>query len=146
MPKGLWRREGNVAVPADARSLAFLQARKEGVAFIADTNGARNPKQLNLWWALCALVCEAEDIPSPEKVSNDLKIALGHVDTHVDRNNNVHLIPKSIAFESMSQEEFDQLFKAAVNVIVGWLSSSLKDVLGRFDQMTADRRYEGMRR
>lgn len=146
MPKGLWRRVGNTAVPADARSLAFLQARKEGVAFIADTNGARNPKQLSLWWCLCALVCEAEDIASVEKVSNDLKIALGHVDTHVDRMGDVHLIPKSIALESMSQEEFDQLFKAAINVISGWLSSSLKDVLGRFDQMVADKRYEGMRR
>lgn len=151
MPKGLWTRRRtiggiDVAVPADARSKAFLQARKEGVAFIADTNGARNPKQLSLWWCLCNLVCEAEDLPNPEKVSTDLKIALGHVDTHVDRMGDVHLIPKSIAFESMSQEEFDVLFKAAVNVIAGWLSSSLRDVLGRFDQMTSDKRYEGMRR
>ena len=146
MPKGLWRRIGNTAIPADARSLAFLQARKEGVAFVADTNGARNPKQLSLWWCLCALVCEAEDIPTPKQVSNDLKIALGHVDTHVDRMGDVHLIPKSIAFESMSQEEFDQLFKAAINVIAGWLSASLTDVMDRFNQMTADRRYEGMMR
>ena len=146
MPKGLWRRSGNTAIPADARSLAFLQARKEGVAFVADTNGARNPKQLSLWWLLCALVCEAEDIPTPEQVSNDLKIALGHVETHVDRMGDVHLIPKSIAFESLSQEEFDQLFKAAINVIAGWLSASLTDVMDRFNQMTADRRYEGMMR
>lgn len=146
MAKGLWRRVGNTAVPADARSLAFLQARKEGVAFVADTNGARNPKQLNLWWALCALVCEAEDIPTPEKVSNDLKLALGHVDTHVGRDGTVHLIPKSIAFESMSQEDFDVLFKSAIRVISGWLAASLNDVMERFDQMTADRRYEGMRR
>jgi hypothetical protein len=146
MPKGLWRRVGNTAVPADARSLAFLQARKEGVAFIADTNGARNPKQLALWWSLCNLVCEAEDIPTPEKVSHDLKIALGHVDTHVDRMGDVHLIPKSIAFESMGQEDFDQLFKAAIGVISGWLAASLTDVMDRFNQMTADKRYEGMRR
>ena len=150
MPKGLWTRRSiggiDVAVPADARSKAFLQARKEGVAFVADTNGARNPKQLALWWSLCALVCEAEDIPTPEKVSNDLKIALGHVDTHVDRMGDIHLIPKSIAFESMSQEEFDQLFKAAIQVISGWLAASLTDVMDRFNQMTADKRYEGMRR
>lgn len=146
MPKGLWRRVGNTAVPADARSLAFLQARKEGVAFVADTNGARNPKQLNLWWALCALVCEAEDIPNPEKVSHDLKIALGHVDTHVDRDGDVHLIPKSISFESLSQEEFNDLFQGAIRVISGWLAASLNDVLERFDGMIADKRYGGMRR
>ena len=146
MPKGLWRRSGNTAIPADARSLAFLQARKEGVAFVADTNGARNPKQLNLWWTLCSLVCEAEDIPTPEKVSNDLKIALGHVDTHIGRDGSVHLIPKSIALESLSQEDFDVLFQAAIRVIAGWLSASLTDVMDRFNQMTADRRYEGMMR
>lgn len=146
MPKGLWRRVGNTAVPADARSLAFLQARKDGAVFVADTNGARNPKQLNLWWALCALVCEAEDLPNPEKVSTDLKIALGHVDTHVDRMGDVHLIPKSIAFESMPQEEFDQLFRAALDVIARWLSTSLRDVRARFDDMTADKRYAGYMR
>jgi hypothetical protein len=146
MPKGLWRRVGNTAVPADARSLAFLQARKEGVPFIADTNGARNPRQLNLWWALCDLVCEAEDLPNPVKVSDDLKIALGHFDIHVSRSGTEYIKPRSIAVESMTQEDFDILFKGALGVISGWLATSLRDVQRRFDDMTADKRYAGYMR
>lgn len=144
--KGLWRRVGNTAVPADARSLRFLQARKEGIAFVADTNGARNPKQLALWWCLCQLVCEAEDLPSDEKLSDDLKITLGHCDTYVHRNGSEYIKPRSIAFESMSQEEFNELFQAALRVIAGWLGSAPADIQRRFDEMISDKRYDGYRR
>lgn len=144
MPKGLWRRVGNTAVPADARSLGFLQARKDGAVFVADTNGARNPKQLALWWLLCQLVCEAEDLPSDEKVSDDLKVSLGHADTYVHRDGSVYVKPRSIAFESMTQEDFNGLFQGAVRVIAGWLGNAPDDVQRQFDSMVADKRYEGM--
>jgi hypothetical protein len=146
MPKGLWIRKGNTAIPADARSLDFLQARKDGIAFVADTNGARNPKQLALWWCLCKLVCEAEDLPSTEKVSDDLKVSLGHADTYIHRDGSEYIKPRSIAFESMSQEEFGQLFKGAIRVIAGWLGNAPDDVQRQFDTMVADKRYEGMMR
>lgn len=141
MAKGLWRRVGNVAVPCDARSLGFLQARKEGVPFVADTNGARNAKQLSLWWLLCQLVCEAEDLPSDVKVSDDLKVSLGHADTYVHRDGSVYVKPRSIAFESMTQEDFNALFQGAVRVIAGWLGNAPSDVQARFDSMVADKRY-----
>jgi Protein of unknown function (DUF1367) len=146
MPKGLWRRVGNTAVPVDDRSLEFLQARKDGVVFVADTNGARNPKQLALWWCLCKLVCEAEDLPSTEKVSDDLKVSLGHADTYVHRDGSEYIKPRSIAFESMSQEEFNQLFKGAIRVIADWLGSATHEVQAQFDAMIADKRYDGMMR
>jgi hypothetical protein len=146
MPKGLWRRVGNVAVPCDPRSLEFLQARKPGVPFIADTTGARNPKQLALWWCLCKLVCEAEDLPSDEKVSDDLKVSLGHADTYVHRDGSEYIKPRSIAFESMNQEDFNALFKGAVRVIAGWLGNAPEDVQRQFDSMIADKRYDGMMR
>lgn len=146
MPKGLWVRKGNTAIPADSRSLGFLQARKEGVAFIADTNGARNAKQLALWWCLCKLVCDTEDLPSDEKVSDDLKVSLGHCDTYIHRNGSEYIKPRSIAFESMSQEDFNGLFQGAVRVIAGWLGNAPDDVQRQFDSMIADKRYEGYMR
>lgn len=152
MPKGLWTRRtmpgiGDVAVPADQRSRAFLQARKPDVAFVADTNGARNAKQLALWWCLCKLVCDATDIAgTDEKVSDDLKISLGHCDTHIHRNGSEYIKPRSIAFESMSQEDFNALFQSAIRVIADWLGSAPDDVQRQFDSMIADKRYEGYRR
>lgn len=143
MSKGLWIRDGARAVPADERSMEFLQSCKDGIPFIAETHGARNPKQLRLWWALCRLLAEQMDM-TEEKVSDDLKVALGHADTYVTRDGAVYIKPKSIAFESMKQEDFDRLFKAAVDKISVWLAASTKEVLARFNEMVSDKRYRGM--
>jgi hypothetical protein len=145
MPKGLWLRDGSRAVPADERSLEFMQSIKDGTLFIADTHGARNPKQLALWWCLCKLLADQMDTPS-EKVSDDIKVALGHADTYVNKDGTVYVKPKSISFESLSQEEFNNLFKAAVNTIARWLESAPSEVMDAFNTMVADKRYAGMRR
>jgi hypothetical protein len=105
MAKGIWRRQGNVAVPVGATSMEFLQGVKEGAEFIAETRGARNVRQLNMWWALCELVAENDaDYETREKASDGLKLALKHVDTFLDRTGRLHIWPKSIAFESLTQE------------------------------------------
>jgi hypothetical protein len=147
MAKGIWRRQGNVAVPVGATSMEFLQGVKEGAEFIAETRGARNVRQLNMWWALCELVAENDaDYETREKASDGLKLALKHVDTFLDRTGRLHIWPKSIAFESLTQEEFDPLFKAAINKVAEWLGNTPKEVQDRFLEITADKRYEGYAR
>ena len=147
MAKGLWIRRGNTAVPVDARSLEFLQARKDGAEFIADTNGARNPKHLRLWWALCGLVAENDDFyDTPFKVHKGLKRALQMVDLFVDRDGKLHVDEQSIAFESMDQETFGRHLKDAINVVSDWIGSAPEDVQRRFDEITAEKRYEGYMR
>lgn len=145
MAKGVWIRTGSWAVPADERSLEFLRAQKDGTSFIADTKRARNAKQLALWWCLCKLLADQMDM-TDEKVSDDLKVALGHADTYVNRDGTIYIKPKSIAFESLPQEEFNSLFKAAVNTIARWLETAPDNVMAQFNSMVADKRYEGMRR
>lgn len=144
MAKGVWRREGNHAVPVGAVSIEFLQNIKEGSEFIAETRGARNVKQLNMWWTLCKMVADNDrDYETKEKASDGLKIALKHVDTFLDRDGKLHIWPKSIAFESLTQEEFNPLFKAAINKVAEWLGNSPKEVQDRFNEITADKRYQG---
>lgn len=145
MPKGLWARNGALAVPMDDRSREFLLSITEGSPFIADTHGARNPKQLRLWWALCRLVAEQFDV-TEDSISDDLKIALGHTETVKRYDGSTRLKPKSIAFESMPQELFSNLLTAAINKVSEWLGSSPKEVRDRFNEMVADKRYAGMQR
>lgn len=145
MPKGIWLRSGPHAIPADERSLEFLLSIREGSPFIADTHGARNPKQLRLWWALCGLVAEQFDV-TRESISDDLKTALGHTETVKSWNGVYKLKPKSIAFEKMAQEHFNNLLTAAIHKVAEWLGSSPKDVQRRFNEMVADKRYVGMMR
>lgn len=148
MAKGIWRRVGNTAVPVGEVSFANLHAFKDGQEFIAETRGARNPKQLALWWVLCRLVADNDnEYDTPEKASEGLKRALHHVDTFLDRDGKLHITTKSINFESMTQEDFNNLFKAAVNQIAEWLGNSPSDVMDRFNDMVADKRgYQEMRR
>lgn len=145
MAKGLWIRDGARAVPADERSMEFLQAQKDGEPFIAETRGARNPKQLRLWWALARLVADQLDVIEVV-ISDDLKMALGHTETIKQRNGTMKLVPKSINYESMPQEEFNSLLTAAINKVSEWLNASPADVRARFNEMVADKRYAGMTR
>lgn len=147
MAKGVWRREGSHAVPVGDASREFLFAVKDGAEFIAETRGARNVKQLNMWWCLCQMVAENDQCyETKEAASDGLKLALKRVDTFIDRAGKLHIWPKSISFESMTQEEFNPLFKAAVNKVADWLGNSPAEVQKRFLEITADRRYEGYRR
>ena len=145
MVKGLWARNGVLAVPMDDRSREFLLSIREGMPFIAETHGARNPRQLALWWLLCQLLAEQMEM-TKEKVSDDLKIALGHADTYVSLDESVYVKPRSINFESMPQDEFNNLFRSAVAVISRWLMVLPKEVMEQFDAMIGDKRYQGLRR
>lgn len=145
MAKGLWCRNGALAIPMDDRSRDFLFAQQEGAPFIAETRGARNPKQLRLWWALARLVADQLDVIEVV-ISDDLKMALGHTETIKQRNGTHKLVPKSINYESMPQEEFNGLLTAAINKVSEWLNASPADVRARFNEMVADKRFAGMMR
>lgn len=144
MAKGVWRRDGDHAVPVGATSREFLFAHKDGDEFIAETHGARNVKQLKMWWALCELVAENDrDYQTAKAASDGLKIALKHVDTFLDRTGKLHIWPKSIKIESLTQEEWYPLFRAAIEKVAEWLGNTPKEVQDRFNEITADKRYEG---
>src|SRR5579859_1604558 len=142
MPKRLWVRNGALAVPMDDRSRDFLFSIKEGTPFIADTKGARNPKQLRMWWALCTLVAEHFDV-LPETISDDVKIAVGHSDVVKQRDGSPKVRPKSIAEESMPQELFNNLLTISINKMSEWMAVAPQDLRRRFEEIIADKRYDG---
>lgn len=145
MPKGLWIRNGVLAVPMDERAREFLMSIKEGVPFIADTHGARNPKQLRLWWSLATIVAEHFDV-LPETISDDVKIAVGHSETVKQRDGSYKVKPKSIAEESMPQELFNNLVTLAINKMSEWMGTAPDDLRRRFEEVSADKRYAGYMR
>ena len=139
--KTILRRQGNIIISTDEESLAVLRGFADGKEFIGNLHGARNIKQLRMFWALCQLVEEAED-RSRYAVKNDIMIGLGMVDWPVDRWDNVRMEPQSINCESMAQAEFDEFFKRAVAVIAGWLQVHPSDVMERYHEIMADRRFD----
>lgn len=143
MAKGVWIRDGARAIPADERSLDFLRAQKDGAPFIAETKGARNPKQLRLWWTLCGIVAEHFDV-TDVSISDDVKIALGHTVTLKRWDGSHKVEAKSIAEESLSQEEWNNLLTLAIGKMSEWMGTAPADLRRRFNEVAADKRYAGM--
>ncbi|WP_293880508.1 hypothetical protein [Sphingomonas sp.] len=144
MTKVIFRRDGDVAVPADEDSLAALRGFKDGAEFLGIIRGARNLEQLKLFWVLVGIVAESTD-RAKTSIKHDAAIATKFVEYHCDYDGKVHVIPKSIAVESMTQADFDQFFTKAVEVMAGWIGAEHKDLMRRFNEAAADKRYEGMR-
>jgi hypothetical protein len=144
--KGIWRREGDHAVPVGADSIEYLRSIEEGAEFIAETHGARNIRQLRLFWALVEVVVEATDI-SKTVVKKDLAISLGFTETWMSPiTGKIHIEAKSIAVESMLQSEFDDFMRRAVETMAGWIGCEQRDLMRRYNELAADKRYEGYRR
>jgi hypothetical protein len=149
MTKGIWRKQTinglAVAVPVGAESVEVLRSYKDGDEFISETRGARNIKQLKLFWALVDLVVDATDKTKTD-VKKSLATDLKYIDIWVDMQGNTHVEPQSISPEKMTQAVFNDFFKSATQVIAGWLETSPNAIRERHAEMMAEKRYEGMRR
>lgn len=145
MAKAIWRRSGNTAIPVGDESLEALHAHKDGAEFIAITKGARNLKQLRMFWALATIVAENDaKIETKEVAKKNMLIALNHVDVWFDRDGGMHIDPQSIAFESMTQEVFNPFFKRAIDLVCRWLGTAPADIQKRVAEIIAEKRYDNV--
>lgn len=144
MTKVILRREGDTLVPVDEDSIAAVRGFKDGAELIGIIRGARNIEQLRLFWVLCGIVAESLDLPK-EAIKKDVAIALGFTDTWMRVDGTLRVDAQSIAVESMTQADFDQFFQKAVNLMASWIGVEHKDLMQRFNEAAADKRYEGHR-
>ncbi len=134
-PLHIWRRVGAVIYPSNDAALEAVRALTERKDYLADWKfrGARSLPQLRLWWSLCGLMAEHSIFPTQVAASNAIKIACGLFDTvMLPDTGEIHLVPKSIAFQSLSQEAWHVVFEAALAVIVErWMLGTDKSELRR---------------
>lgn len=136
--KGVFRRSGMTLVPTSDEAKEALLGVKDGSQCVGEIRGARNPEQHKLFWALCQLVAEADN-DTKENVKKWLCVKTNNVDVWFEPNGKMHVDPASIAYESLPQAEFNQLFQAAVHVIAERLGCKAADVRRRFEEMIAPR-------
>lgn len=133
-------------VATDEESVAALVRIKDGTEVYAEIVRARNAKQHRLFFSLAAIVAEAMDT-DVDVVRKDALIRLGFTESWVGIDGRVHIEAKSMKFvEGMGQEEFDAFMDKAVNLMAGWIGAEHKDLMRRYNELAADKRYEGMRR
>jgi hypothetical protein len=133
-------------VATDDESVAALLRIKHGTEVYAEIVRARNPKQHRLFMTLAGIVAESLDLDR-DIVRKDALIRLGFTDTWVDLDGRKHIEAKSMKFvQGMDQDEFDAFMTLAVELMAGWINADHKDLVRRYNELAADKRYEGMRR
>jgi hypothetical protein len=129
MTKSIWRRSGNTAIPVGDESIAALHCHPDGKDFIAETRGARNIKQLRMFWALCQIVAENDPkCPTKDVAKRNILWSLNYITIWIDRGEKAHVEPASIACESMTQDEFNPFFQRAIDLICVWLGTAPEEV------------------
>ena len=132
MTKSVWRRRGDVVLPVGKESFDILNALPDGKDFVAEVRGARNIKQMRMFWALCQILADNDpNIDSKENAKRCLLWSLNYVDLWYDRAGGTHVEPRSIACESMEQEVFNTFFQSAIDKICEWLNTAPEDIRKR---------------
>ncbi len=131
-PKAIWKRRGRAILPANDIAEAMLASLKEDGEYLGDLHGARSLQQLRLWWGLASILVEHHIFPSREAASDVIKIACGHVEMRIAPDTgDVTYVPQSIAFESMTQADFNSLLSVAIDKVIerwcqGWDREALR--------------------
>lgn len=130
----------------DDESVAALARIKDGREVYAEIVLARNTKQHRLFFSLAAIVADSLDL-DVDVIRKDALIRLGYTDTWVDLDGRKHIEAKSMKFVTgMEQPEFDAFMSKAVELMAGWINADHKDLMRRYNELAADKRYEGHRR
>ncbi len=134
-----------ILMATDEESVAALARIKDGSEVYAEIKRGRNTRQHRLFMKLASIVAEAMDKDMDVVRKHALKV-LGYVDTHLDFNDQLVIEAKSMNFvDGMEQDEFDAFMVKAVNLMAGWIGADQKDLMRRYNELAADKRYEGLR-
>ena len=147
MSRIILQKRGNMLAATDDESIAALSRIKDGAEVYAEIVRARNAKQHRLFFSLAAIVAESADL-TVDSVREDALIRLGFTDSRIDVDGVIKIKAKSmkmVGLDVMTQEEFDAFMDKAVNLMAGWINADHKDLLRRYNELAADKRYEGMR-
>lgn len=146
MSRIILKKQDGKLVATDDESVAALLRIKDGTEVYADIVRARNTKQHRLFFTLAGIVAESLDL-DVDVVRKDALIRLGFTDSWKDLDGRTHIEAKSMKFISgMKQEEFDAFMQKAVFLMAGWIDADHKDLMRRYNELAADKRYEGHRR
>jgi hypothetical protein len=142
--------KGRALVPDDRQSEALLAQVKPGRRVMVKTKTARNPKQHRLLWALAAKIAENhERFQDAEHVVHELKINTGHVSRRQINVPGLGMVfqewPKSIAYESMPQEEFADWFEKVLAYVAKsiWPGITSAEVRNEIGEMLGDDWWPG---
>jgi len=141
-------KEGGVLAPFDSESEDWLYAKQSGQYFVARVSTPRNYAFHKKYFALLNATFEywkPADVrtrwglaeKSKEQYRNDLTILAGFYTLQQRLNGEPVVVPKSISFANMSEDEFAVIYDKTVNaiikhVLVDWTIEQVDELVGTF--------------
>ena len=112
------QRVGNRLVPEFAMDEAAIMRFPAGQRIKVDLRTGRSPSRLRLYWQILGKLVDATGCsPSSEALHEAIKLELGHGTPVRLANGMTILVPGSIAFDKMAEEEFMQYLNRAIEWI-----------------------------
>lgn len=109
--KQWFHRHGNALFPADDKAVKALKRLVEGEAVMLAMERSRSPDWHRWFMGGCAAIGQNRDEPlTTHAVKEALKLFAGHVDVVTDAKGEVWKIPRSIAFEKLTPDEWSELW------------------------------------
>lgn len=140
----LVRKEANGSLsPVGMVDVETIDAIPPGTEFELRRITKRSNLQLRLYWATLSDVLRrvgTDTWPSSEHLSEALKQALGYITTYYKLDGTPYIATDSIAFEAMTQEEFQGYFNAAMAKLTETVGF---DVLAAYEEWARENRRRG---
>jgi hypothetical protein len=112
-------REGNRLAAADSLSAEILMRIKERETVTASIRRPRNPRHHAKLFSLLNVVFENQTTYATiEQLLGALKLAVGLFDTGLTVDRVPYVVPRSISFASMNQNEFETTYEKMLEVIL----------------------------
>lgn len=131
----LTKAAGGALIPLDQQAIDFLAKLKLGAGVTVDIKRHRNPGFHKKYFALLNLAFDAWEPAAAtykgeavgknfDQFRNDVTVLAGHYEMAVNLRGETRLTAKSISFGAMSQDDFESLYSATVNVILAKILTS----------------------
>lgn len=104
-------------VPVDDAAAEALRKIPAGEDIAVQVKRGRSLQQHRLFFAVLTYVAQATEWETPERLLVALKVRLGRYDLMRLPNGKVVPVPESISFAAMKQDEFQDFFTAAIDLI-----------------------------
>ena len=104
-------------MPRHEQAAKFWESIKEGDWFLIKSIKGRNYKNLQRWMAFVNFTFDLQDCFEVKEIwRKHLQMLAGHYDEVVLQDGSVQYWPKSIAFDEMSEEEFNKMISNSINM------------------------------
>ena len=122
-PAPIVRLEPRGLVPITAMDAEEINGFTNGTEFDLVKRSNRSIKHMKKYWAVLGAAIKSTGIsPTQAHLHRDLKLATGYTEKVQNRaTGEIHVIPDSIALESMNQPEFNEFFKVTMAMLADWV-------------------------